>query len=100
MARPQPPFEQRLRIPGSNVRNHGLYRSHLPDAQSSYRMKLLKHPLKNDGKDVDLVVARERKKVKPRLLFSPHSYRFVAYELTGDRHTQSGWSSGALAVWE
>src|SRR4030095_8910774 len=45
MARPQPPFEQRLRIPGSNVRNHDRYRSHLPDAQSSYRMKLLKHPL-------------------------------------------------------
>ena len=56
--------------------------------------------LKNDAKDVDLVVGPERKKVKPRLLFSPHSYRFVAYELTGDRHTQSGWSSGALAVWE
>lgn len=56
--------------------------------------------LKNEGKDVDLVVGPDRKKVKPRLLFSPHSYRFVAYELTGDRHTQSGWSSGALAVWE
>jgi hypothetical protein len=56
--------------------------------------------LKNAGKDVDLVVGPERKKVKPRLLFSPHTYRFVAYELAGDRHTQSGWSSGALAVWE
>jgi hypothetical protein len=56
--------------------------------------------LKNEGKDVDLVVGPERKKVKPRLLFSPHTYRFVGYELTGDRHTQSGWSSGAMAVWE
>jgi hypothetical protein len=56
--------------------------------------------LKNEGKDVDLVVGPQRKRVKPRLLFSPHTYRFVAYELTGDRHTQSGWSSGALAVWE
>jgi hypothetical protein len=56
--------------------------------------------LKNGGEDVDLVAGPERKKVKPRLLFSPHTYRFVAYELTGDRHTQSGWSSGALAVWE
>src|SRR4029453_16049745 len=52
MARPQPPFEQRLRIPGSNVRNHGLYRSHLPDAQSSYSMKLLKHPLNSAGRHV------------------------------------------------
>jgi hypothetical protein len=56
--------------------------------------------LKNGGKDVDLVVGPERKKAAPRLLFSPHTYRFVAYELTGDRHTQSGWSSGVLAVWE
>jgi hypothetical protein len=56
--------------------------------------------LKNAAKDVDLVVGPDRKKVKPRLLFSPHTYRFVAYELTGDRHTQSGWSSGAMAVWE
>ncbi|MCW5979112.1 MAG: hypothetical protein KIT09_13635 [Bryobacteraceae bacterium] len=56
--------------------------------------------LKNDAKDVDLVVGPERKKAKPELLFSPHAYRFVAYELTGDRHTQSGWSSGAMAVWE
>jgi hypothetical protein len=56
--------------------------------------------LRNGGKDVDLVVGPERKKVTPSLLFSPHTYRFVAYELTGDRHTGSGWSSGALAVWE
>jgi hypothetical protein len=56
--------------------------------------------LKNGGRDVDLVVGPSRRKVKPQLLFSPHTYRFVAYELTGDRHTQSGWSSGALAVWE
>ena len=56
--------------------------------------------LKNEGKDVDLVTGPERKKVKPRLLFSPHTYLFVAYEITGDRHTQSGWTSGALAVWE
>ena len=56
--------------------------------------------LKNEAKDVDLVVGPERTKVKPRLLFSPHTYRFVAYEITGDRHTQSGWLSGALAVWE
>jgi hypothetical protein len=56
--------------------------------------------LKNEGKYLDLVVGPERKKVKPQLLFSPHAYRFVAYELTGDRHTQSGWSSGAMAVWE
>ncbi len=56
--------------------------------------------LKDGAKQVDLVVGPERKKVQPRLLFSPHCYRFVAYELTGDRHTQSGWSSGALAVWE
>ena len=56
--------------------------------------------LKNEGKDVDLVVGPERRKVRPQLLFSPHCYRFVAYELTGDRHTQSGWSSGALVVWE
>lgn len=56
--------------------------------------------LKNEGKDVDLVVGPERKKVKPRLLFSPHTYRFVSYEIAGDRHTQSGWNSGALAVWE
>jgi hypothetical protein len=56
--------------------------------------------LKDGAKQVDLVVGPERKKVKPRLLFSPHTYRFVSYELTGDRHTQSGWSSGALAVWE
>ena len=56
--------------------------------------------LKNAGRDLDLVVGPERKKVKAHLLFSPHTYRFVAYELTGDRHTQSGWSSGALAVWE
>jgi hypothetical protein len=56
--------------------------------------------LKNGAKDVDLVVGPERKKVKPRLLFSPHTYRFVAYEIAGDRHTQSGWTSGALAVWE
>jgi len=54
--------------------------------------------LKNAGKDIDLVVGPERKKVKPQLLFSPHTYRFVAYELAGDRHTQSGWTSGALAV--
>jgi hypothetical protein len=54
--------------------------------------------LKNEAKDVDLVVGPERKKVKPQLLFSPHTYRFVAYEITGDRHTQSGWSSGAMAV--
>ena len=56
--------------------------------------------LKNEAKDVDLVVGPDRKKVKPQLLFSPHTYRFVAYELTGDRHTESGLSSGALAVWE
>lgn len=56
--------------------------------------------LKNGAKDVDLVVGPERKKVQPRLLFSPHCYRFVSYELAGDRHTQSGWASGALAVWE
>jgi hypothetical protein len=56
--------------------------------------------LRNEGREVDLVVGPGREKVKPRLLFSPHCYRFVAYELTGDRHTQSGWSSGALAVWE
>jgi hypothetical protein len=54
--------------------------------------------LKNGGKDLDLVVGPERKKVEPRLLFSPHAYRFVGYELTGDRHTQSGWTSGVLAV--
>ena len=56
--------------------------------------------LKNGAKDVDLVVGPQRKKAKPDRLFSPHTYRFVAYELTGDRHTQSGWSSGAIAVWE
>lgn len=56
--------------------------------------------LKDGAKAVDLVVGPERKKVKPRLLFSPHAYRFVAYELTGDRHTGSGWMSGALAVWD
>ena len=56
--------------------------------------------LKDGAKQVALVVGPERKKVQPRLLFSPHCYRFVAYELAGDRHTQSGWSSGALAVWE
>lgn len=56
--------------------------------------------LKNEAKDVDLVVGPKRKKVEPRLLFSPHCYRFVSYELTGDRHTQSGWSSGGLVVWE
>jgi hypothetical protein len=56
--------------------------------------------LKNGAKDVDLVVGPERKKVEPRLLFSPHTYRFVAYEITGNRHTQSDWSSGGLAVWE
>jgi hypothetical protein len=54
--------------------------------------------LKNGGKDIDLVVGPKRKKAKPEQLFSPHTYRFVAYELTGDRHTSSGWSSGALAV--
>jgi len=56
--------------------------------------------LKNGAKDVDLAAGPQRKKVEPRLLFSPHCYRFVAYELAGDRHTQSGWLSGALAVWE
>jgi hypothetical protein len=56
--------------------------------------------LKNGGKDVELVVGPERQKTKPQLLFSPHTYRFVAYELAGDRHTRSGWTSGALAVWE
>jgi hypothetical protein len=56
--------------------------------------------LQNEGKYVDLVTGPERKKVKAHLLFSPHTYRFVSYELTGDRHTQSGWSSAALAVWE
>jgi hypothetical protein len=56
--------------------------------------------LKNGGKDLDLVVGPERKKTAPKLLFSPHTYRFVAYELTGDRHTGSGWSSGAMAVLE
>ena len=56
--------------------------------------------LKNGAKDVDLVVGPERKKAAPVRLFSPHCYRFVAYELADDRHTQSGWTSGALAVWE
>jgi hypothetical protein len=56
--------------------------------------------LKNQAKDVDLVVGPDRKKVQPRLLFSPHCYRFVCYELAGDRHTQSGWTSGAPVVWE
>ncbi len=56
--------------------------------------------LRNGAKEVDLVTGPERKKVEPRLLFSPHCYRFVAYELSGDRHTQAGWSSGALAVLE
>jgi len=56
--------------------------------------------LRNEGKELDLVVGPGRKKVKPQLLFSPHTYRFVSYEITGDRHTQSGWSSGSLAVWE
>ena len=56
--------------------------------------------LKDGAKAVDLVVGPERKKAEPRLLFSPHTYRFVAYEITGDRHTESGWTSGALAVWE
>jgi hypothetical protein len=56
--------------------------------------------LRNGGKDVVLVTGPGKKQAKSQLLFSPHTYRFVAYELTGDRHTQSGWSSGALAVWE
>ena len=56
--------------------------------------------LKNRAKDVVLVTGPQRRRAEPRLLFSPHCYRFVAYELAGDRHTQSGWSSGALAVWE
>lgn len=56
--------------------------------------------LKDGAKSVDLVVGLERKKVQPQLLFNPHCYRFVAYELAGDRHTQSQWSVGAPVVWE
>jgi hypothetical protein len=56
--------------------------------------------LKHGAKEVDLVVGPERRKAAPRLLFSPHCYRFVTYELAGDRHTQAGWSPGAPVVWE
>jgi hypothetical protein len=56
--------------------------------------------LKNQAKDVDLVVGPERKKAQPELLFSPHCYRFVAFDPADDRHTQSGWTSDALIVWE
>lgn len=56
--------------------------------------------LKDGAKSVDLVTGPERKKVQPSLLFSPHCYRFVAYEVAGDRHTQTQWSQGAMVVFE
>jgi hypothetical protein len=54
--------------------------------------------LKDGAKSVDLVVGPQRKKTAPKLLFSPHCYRFVAYELAGDRHSGTGWAPGAPVV--
>jgi hypothetical protein len=56
--------------------------------------------LRNQARDVALVVGPERRKAQPQLLFSPHCYRFVAFEPANDHHTQSGWTSSALIVWE
>src|SRR6266545_4499637 len=46
LAGPQPAFQQRLRVPGADLRNHAGYSRHAAYAESPCTsMKLFKHPL-------------------------------------------------------